>query len=150
MDDETIAKLVAESFSVSEVLRKGGYQAAGGSHAWLSRRIKRLKLDTSHFEQRRALGGGPVNRKPPEEILVIMPPGSFRARTYQLRRALLESGMPHKCTRCGQGPEWMGEPLCLQVEHINGDRLDCRAENLCFLCPNCHTQTATYARSTDT
>ncbi|WP_433171085.1 HNH endonuclease [Actinoallomurus sp. CA-150999] len=51
--------------------------------------------------------------------------------------------------RTGYGKR-RNKPLRLQVEHINGDRLDCRAENLCFLCPNCHTQTATYARCNGT
>lgn len=143
-NDETLAQMVAESYSVSEVMRKAGYIYAGGSHAALSRRIKRLGIDTSHFVQRRSFG--PVNRKSPEIILIQMPPGSFRTRTDQLRRALLEVGVAHECARCEQGPNWRGEPLCLQIEHINGDRLDCRVENLCFLCPNCHTQTATYAR----
>jgi hypothetical protein len=34
--------------------------------------------------------------------------------------------------------------LVLQIDHINGDILDNRRENLRFLCPNCHSQTATF------
>jgi transposase len=33
----------------------------------------------------------------------------------------------------------------LQVDHIDGQFWNCRSENLRFLCPNCHSQTATYA-----
>jgi hypothetical protein len=33
----------------------------------------------------------------------------------------------------------------LHVDHIKGDFCDSRPENLRFLCPNCHTQTFTYA-----
>ena len=37
---------------------------------------------------------------------------------------------------------WMtGEWPALQVDHKNRDFLDDRAENLQFLCPNCHSQT---------
>ena len=39
--------------------------------------------------------------------------------------------------------------MSLQLDHINGDHHDNRIENLRFLCPNCHSQTATYAGKTN-
>jgi 5-methylcytosine-specific restriction endonuclease McrA len=33
----------------------------------------------------------------------------------------------------------------MALHHINGDRLDNRLENLELLCPNCHSQTETFA-----
>ena len=65
------------------------------------------------------------------------------ANTIKARMLLL--GVPRLCVKCGLGPEWQGEPLTLQLDHINGDGRDGRLENLRFLCPNCHTQTLTYA-----
>jgi 5-methylcytosine-specific restriction endonuclease McrA len=35
--------------------------------------------------------------------------------------------------------------LSLQLHHINGERHDNRLENLALLCPNCHSQTNTWA-----
>lgn len=41
---------------------------------------------------------------------------------------------------------WNNKPLVLQLDHINGVSSDNRIENLRIVCPNCHTQTITYAR----
>ena len=35
--------------------------------------------------------------------------------------------------------------LILHVDHIDGNYLDCRPRNVRFMCPNCHSQTATWA-----
>jgi 5-methylcytosine-specific restriction endonuclease McrA len=69
-----------------------------------------------------------------------------RTKGARLASAILCVGLyPYVCAECRQPPEWNGKPLVLQVHHINGDPTDSRPENLQFLCPNCHTQTDTFA-----
>jgi hypothetical protein len=62
-------------------------------------------------------------------------------KKYLLRFNLLE----WVCTNCKNNGIWNGKKLSLQLEHKNGISNDNRLENLCFLCPNCHSQTDTFA-----
>lgn len=64
---------------------------------------------------------------------------------YTVKRRLLAAGLlRNECEICGLS-EWRGQPLTIQVDHRNGVNDDHRLENLRMLCPNCHSQTETYA-----
>lgn len=69
---------------------------------------------------------------------------SYGKRRSSLRIALFKIGKEYRCELCNLGPEWNGQALVLQVDHIDGDRQNHDIKNLRFLCPNCHTQTPTY------
>lgn len=61
-----------------------------------------------------------------------------------IKRRLLAAGLSqNRCQQCGLS-EWLGEPLTVQIDHINGVHDDYRLENLRMLCPNCHSQTETH------
>jgi len=49
----------------------------------------------------------------------------------------------NKCKEC-KNDTWMGKPLVLDLEHIDGNFRNNKRENLCCLCPNCHSMTPTY------
>jgi hypothetical protein len=146
--DEDVALAVEQSESVAGVMRLLGIKPAGGSHFHISKRIKKLGLDTSHFTGQGHNKGKTfhAHRKSADEILVERHDLGRRAKPHLLRRALLEVGIPHMCAECGTHDTWNGRPLTLYVDHINGDSLDCRLENLQFLCPNCHSQTPNFCR----
>ena len=64
---------------------------------------------------------------------------------YTIKRRLLAAGiLRNVCDVCGLS-EWQGLPICIQLDHRNGIGNDHRLENLRMLCPNCHSQTETYA-----
>jgi hypothetical protein len=143
--DHQLASAAAKSISYAGVLRHLGVPVTGGQHAHLARRIRAAGIDTSHFLGQ-AHNRGTTRRGDPSSILVIKPPTAGRSETSSLRRALLALGTPHACAKCDLGPSWRGAPLILMIDHINGDYRDNRRENLRFLCPNCHSQTATWCR----
>ncbi|MFS8201843.1 HNH endonuclease [Streptomyces sp. CWNU-52B] len=145
--ESELRKAVAQSISVAEVLRR--LQRPGNSRlrALLPRMTDAYGIDTSHFlgqaHQRGKPGPTPLRR--PEDVLVKHN-RERRTRTSLLRRALREIGVPEECAECGTGPEWLGDPMTLEVDHISGDRSDDRPENLRLLCPNCHATTDTWCR----
>jgi predicted RNA-binding Zn-ribbon protein involved in translation (DUF1610 family) len=141
---DVLEPAVAASSSISGVLRYLGLRPSGGMHAHLSRTIKKLGLDTSHFRR-----WGPHNvahmRMTADEFLVRRPPGSNRLKRRLLMRSMLEVGMEYRCAICGVDGTWQGQPLSLDIDHIDGDFLNNQIENLRFLCPNCHRQTPNFA-----
>lgn len=65
--------------------------------------------------------------------------------TYLKQILIRENILDNKCYSCGVQDIWNNKPIVLQLEHINGNNLDNRIKNLTLLCPNCHSQTSTYA-----
>jgi 5-methylcytosine-specific restriction endonuclease McrA len=65
---------------------------------------------------------------------------------HTVKKRLLAAGiLVNRCDQCGI-TDWHGEPLSIQIDHINGLRDDHRIENLRMFCPNCHSQTATFGK----
>ncbi|WP_411145194.1 HNH endonuclease [Streptomyces sp. x-80] len=137
---------VAEELSMAGTLRLLHRPDNARTRALLRKWIADDGLDTSHFTGRAHRRGKPSTTwRKPEHILVKRE-SARREKTVLLRRALRQTGVPERCTRCGAEPVWHGRPMTLEVDHINGDWSDNRVENLRLLCPNCHAITTTWCR----
>jgi hypothetical protein len=138
---------VVASTSVNDVLRKLGLDPVGGHHTHIARRIKAHGIDTSHFTPvvRTERMRHNQRRRTAEEILVEDRSAHVkRTPGSRLKRAMRELGMEERCALCGIEPMWLGEPLPLEVDHIDGEWRNNRIENLRLLCPNCHSTTDSY------
>ncbi|MEU4061225.1 HNH endonuclease signature motif containing protein [Streptomyces wedmorensis] len=138
---------VADATSFADVMRALGLAVSDQNHRRVRRRVTELGLDTSHFK-RRTWGNVRVAAPKPiaAKVFRVRPEGSSRENRDRLHRALAEVGVPYRCAECGNEGEWRGRSVTLQIDHISGDWLDNRRENLRYLCPNCHAVTDTWCR----
>ncbi|SHJ69050.1 HNH endonuclease [Hymenobacter daecheongensis DSM 21074] len=143
--DAEFSEAVAQSLSMAQVIMRLGLIPAGGNYKTVQTRIARLGLSTAHFTGQAWNTGARFQhfgrRAGWEEILVENSPYTSSNR---LKRRLLQSARKEaKCEVCGL-LEWLGQPIPLELHHLNGVNNDHRIENLQLLCPNCHAQTPTY------
>lgn len=134
----------SSSLSVREALQKLNLSPYGSNYKGFKNACNRLGIDISHMVGKAWLKNRTHSfskRRPLSELLVE---NSF-TQTSSLRKRLINDGLlENKCYICGLF-DWLNRPISLQLDHINGNCFDNRLENLRILCPNCHSQTDTFA-----
>lgn len=68
--------------------------------------------------------------------------GDLKQSNRWLRRALTFL-RGYFCQVCGL-TNWNGKSIVLEVEHKDGNSSNNHPDNVCLICPNCHSQTETY------
>jgi hypothetical protein len=146
---ELLAPIVKESMSYREVCRRLGVNDSNnGTRSYITKVIAMLGIDTSHFSPN---GRRPKTRKrriSDEQFLVKNSTynGGGGAEGKSRLRLTLEKYKPVVCDICNNPGVWLDQPLKLQVDHIDGDRMNNQLDNLRWLCPNCHQQTTTWGK----
>lgn len=136
---------VRSSLTMAQVLRVLGLKATGGNYTTAKVKIKKLQLDTTHWTGQGHMKGGTHKRSKKIPLTAILVENSLYSNTQSLKVQLVREGfLAYQCKVCGL-TEWLGAPLSLQLDHINGSHDDNRIDNLRLLCPNCHSQTPTFA-----
>lgn len=129
-------ELKQNSVNLSEICEKLNINPHNGSVKTLYKVAKSLNFDLKYPKQIRR---GVLS---PNDVFIE----DSNANRNTIKKLLIKNNIiPYECKKCSNIGIWNDERLSLQLEHINGVNTDNRIENLCWLCPNCHSQTITYA-----
>ena len=145
MTDDEFREMVKNSKTYVEMLKNFNIVNKGNNHKTLKHRIAKLNIDDSHISKGAGCNLGKKFYKkkiPLEEVLVE---NSAYSRRSLKQRIITGKILKNECTLCGIKPSWNNKPLVLVLDHVNGAFNDNRLENLRFICPNCHSQTPTFA-----
>jgi hypothetical protein len=136
---EALIQIIDKSNSIRDVLKHFGLD--DGSYRTFYKRVKgdNISLEGLKNNWNKRLRH---NELPNENVFTQ---NSSYSRHSIKRKILKYKLLPYICKKCNNNGTWNNKNLSLQLEHINGINDDNRLENLCFLCPNCHSQTETFA-----
>jgi 5-methylcytosine-specific restriction endonuclease McrA len=141
--DHGLLRLVVGSCtSFAEVFLRLGITHNASNLFTLKKYLTKYHIPTGHLIAHKKHQQHPRNVLTNDELFVEQ---SSAPRVVVKRRVLDQQLIEYKCAHCNNGGFWNNNKLTLQLEHINGVNNDHRLDNLCFLCPNCHSQTTTYA-----
>lgn len=67
-------------------------------------------------------------------------------KAYEVRtlKKIISERKGYRCSFCGNNGKWRRKHLVLQLDHVDGDKMNASVDNLRLLCPNCHSQTPTW------
>lgn len=143
---ERVQEMLNHSISIVDFFRKIETKDIGGNRKTLYRFIENNNLELKQLIENRnkALKDGSFLANKKDEKDLFVENSSVKRRVVK-NRIIKNNLIEYKCSFCGNTGEWQGKEISLHLDHINGIGNDNRLENLRFLCPNCHSQTETFA-----
>lgn len=141
--NDQIYEILKISKSFAEVIRSFGYKSiTTGNYKHVKGILKNRNIEIPVYNYFKEHNNFNRKRRNVDELFINE---TNVSRAYLKRRIIKDDLIKYECEKCGNVGEWEGQKLVLQLEHKNGNTYDNRLENLCFLCPNCHSQTNTFS-----
>lgn len=141
---EQLEEAVKQSLSIAGVCRILNIRPVGGNYKTLRHKIKIWDMDISHFTGQGWNVGLKFIPKKPRPLSEILVENSDFITGTKIKKRLYNEGLKkEQCEICGIN-SWCDKSLVLEINHINGNNLDHRIENIQILCPNCHSQTKNF------
>jgi hypothetical protein len=139
---EEIQNAVIKSLSTAQVCRELNIKPSGGNYKTLKNKYIKYDIDISHFTGK---GWNIGNKNKPSKKKyniddILTNKVTYTSSNKLRERLILEGFKERKCEKCNLS-EWFGEPIPLELNHINGNNLDNTLNNLEILCCNCHAKT---------
>ncbi len=143
---DEFAAIVGGASSFADVTRATGDKYGDAAIRSIKSRCRKLDISLAHIPQGLDSNRGRKFSHPFRVETSKMLCENSTAHNRDVKNRILVLGLlRYECAKCDNDGEWQGERLALHLDHINGVNNDNRIENLRFLCPNCHSQTDTYA-----
>ena len=102
--------------------------------------LERLGLEYKGNQSGKGISKPKSNKMNLSEYLL----NSKDIQSNKVRKKLLDEGYKkYQCECCGR-TEWLGQPIPLELHHIDGNRNNNSLNNFQLLCPNCHAFTDSY------
>jgi hypothetical protein len=142
-NDQQLTDAVLVSKSIRNILKKLNLVPAGGNYSQITRRIRELNLDVTHFTGQGWNKNGIGTRKAQELDLLLVEDSDTQSHKLKIRLFKERIKVP-KCELCGWAQMSQDGRIPVELDHINGDHRDNRLINLRILCPNCHSLQSTH------
>lgn len=143
-DVTQLSDAVKNSECLSDVCKLINLERRGRAYDALRVEIQKQNLDTSHFKTVAELVRQRCN-KPKWTVETALVENS-NASTKSIKRIIHQNKLLiDSCSICGLADSWNNKPIVLQLDHIDGNHKNNVLSNLRYLCPNCHSQTDTFA-----